>query len=100
MTIDVDYRLILGGFFLAMNLASFLIMLWDKLISRKRGTQRISEGLLFFMATLFGSVGVLTGMIVCRHKTRKWYFMIGIPLLILQNSAFLFVIYLFMQGDL
>lgn len=80
--------------FTLINLIAFLIMLADKVKSRKADAQRISEGMLFFMATVFGSVGVYIGMFTFRHKTRKWYFLIGIPLLILQNMAFLYLIYL------
>ena len=81
------------SFFLVVNLIAFLIMLLDKNKSKKVGAERISEGLLFFMATVFGSVGVYAGMFAFRHKTRKWYFVIGIPMLILQNSALLYLIY-------
>lgn len=81
------------GFFLLVNLAAFLIMLIDKNKSRKNGAERISEGMMFFMATAFGSVGVLAGMFVFHHKTRKWYFLLGIPLLIIENSALLWVAY-------
>lgn len=80
-------------FFGLINFTAFLIMLWDKMQSRKKNAERISEGMLFFMATAFGSVGVYAGMFAFRHKTRKWYFIIGIPLLILQNSVFAYVIY-------
>lgn len=76
-------------FFLVVNVTAFLVMLWDKMQSRKSGAERISEGLLFFMATMFGSVGVYLGMFVFRHKTRKWYFLIGIPMLILENIVLL-----------
>ena len=81
-------------FFLVVNLAAFFIMLWDKARSRKHGKERISEGLLFFMATIFGSVGVYLGMFALRHKTRKWYFLIGIPLLMVENLALLYLVYL------
>lgn len=91
---------VLGGLFLAMNVVAFLIMLWDKASSRKKDARRISEGMMFFLATVFGSVGVLAGMFVFRHKTRKWYFMLGVPLLILQNIAFLFVLFLLLVGDM
>ncbi|MBP9728330.1 MAG: DUF1294 domain-containing protein [Candidatus Moranbacteria bacterium] len=75
--------------FAGINIMAFLVMLWDKTQSRKTGAERISEGLLFFMATLFGSIGVYLGMLTFRHKTRKWYFIIGIPMLILENLALL-----------
>ncbi|HBU10631.1 MAG TPA: DUF1294 domain-containing protein, partial [Candidatus Moranbacteria bacterium] len=46
----------------------------------------------FFIATAFGSVGVYAGMFVFHHKTQKWYFLVGIPLLILQNATLLYFI--------
>lgn len=76
-----------------LNMGSFLIMLWDKVRSRKIGVKRISEGMLFFLATMFGSVGVYVGMWVFRHKTRKWYFIIGIPMLMAQNGVCLYALY-------
>lgn len=80
-------------FFFVINLVAFLIMFLDKVKSRRAGAERISEGMLFFLATIFGSVGVYAGMFAFRHKSRKWYFLIGIPLLILQNCASLYFIY-------
>jgi uncharacterized membrane protein YsdA (DUF1294 family) len=56
--------------------------------------------MLFFLATMFGSVGIYAGMMLIRHKSRKWYFIIGIPALILQNLATLYVIQLFLEGGL
>ena len=87
----------ISAFFLLMNLLAVLIMYIDKLKSRKEGAERVSEGLLFFLATLFGSVGVFFGMFTFRHKTRKWYFLLGIPLLFLENMALLYVIYLLLR---
>jgi uncharacterized membrane protein YsdA (DUF1294 family) len=81
----------LAAFFAIVNLAAFIIMLIDKNKSRQRGVERISEGLLFFMATFFGSLGVYAGMLAFRHKTKKWYFIIGIPMLIVQNLSVLYV---------
>ncbi len=85
-------------FFLAINLLAFFVMMADKVKSRKRNAERISEGMLFFMATVFGSIGVYLGMFAFRHKTQKWYFLLGIPMLIIQNSAFLYLIYLLLRG--
>jgi len=75
------------------NVVAFLIMMFDKIRSRKPNVRRISEGTLFFMATFLGSVGVFIGMFVFRHKTRNWHFLIGIPALMVQNMAFLYVVY-------
>jgi uncharacterized membrane protein YsdA (DUF1294 family) len=86
-------------FYLAINFVAFLIMLVDKNKASKLGAERISEAMLFFLATSFGALGVYLGMITLRHKTRKWYFMMGIPLLILQNIAFLYLLYLFTSNS-
>ncbi len=75
--------------FVFMSLLSFLIVWWDKVQSKKSGAERVSEGMLFFLAACFGSLGVLLGMFAFRHKTRKWYFLLGIPLLIAENIALL-----------
>ena len=92
---------VLIGVFAAINLAAFAVMAYDKHISRKRGdtgrersqsTDRIPEGMIFFMASALGAVGVYLGMLTFRHKTRKWYFQIGIPLMILQNLAVVYVV--------
>ena len=93
-----NQTMIIVVFFLVMNLLAFLLMFWDKLKSRKNNAQRISEGVLFFLATAFGSLGVYLGMFVFRHKTQKWYFIVGIPLLIIQNSAFLYLVYNYISG--
>lgn len=87
-------------FFLAINLNAFLIMLADKIKSTNPLRKRISEGMIFFLAAAFGGLGVYAGMFTFRHKTRKWYFLIGIPLLIAQNAAVAYVIYLFLSGQL
>ena len=51
---------------------------------------------MFFLAVAFGSLGVYLGMYVFRHKTKTWYFLIGIPLAGLQNLTFL----IWLQGYL
>ncbi len=84
---------------LFMNVASFLLMLMDKTSSVRPEAGRIPEGMLFFLAAAFGSVGVLAGMFAFRHKTRKWYFLVGIPLLMLENLAFLYLASLIVSGN-
>ena len=84
-------------FFSAINVLAFLIMLVDKIKSNNRNESRISEGMMFFLAAAFGSIGVYAGMFAFRHKTRKWYFLIGIPLLIIQNFSVIYLAYLFLN---
>ena len=84
-------------FFSAINILAFLIMLVDKIKSSNSNESRISEGMMFFLAAAFGSIGVYAGMFALRHKTRKWYFLIGIPLLIIQNFSVIYLAYLFLN---
>lgn len=93
-----NQSLVVLGFFVAINLVSFFIMLVDKVKSKHSGAERISEGMMFFMATVFGSVGVYVGMFTFHHKTQKWYFIIGIPLLMAQNCALLYCVYLLLKS--
>lgn len=86
--------------FFCVNVAAFMVMFADKVKSRKRNSERISEGMLFFLAAAFGSMGVYAGMFAFRHKTQKWYFILGIPLLVIQNIAFLGLAYLYLSGQI
>lgn len=85
--------LIIAGLLGVLNLSAFLLMWWDKHKSQKNGAERIPEGLLFFWAAAFGSLGVWAGMVALRHKTRKWYFVVGVPLLVMQQGALLWLAY-------
>jgi uncharacterized membrane protein YsdA (DUF1294 family) len=67
-------------------------MLYDK-ASARDGAWRVSEGALFFLAIFFGGLGIYFGMIFFHHKTRKWYFYFGVPLVIIQNIVFLSWLY-------
>ena len=78
------------------NFIAFLIMLIDKIQSAAPGAERISEGMMFFLAAILGSFGVYAGMFIFRHKTRKWYFLIGIPLLMFENLATVYWLYLYL----
>jgi len=85
---------VLIGLFAGINLTAFFLMARDKRkAARGHNAERAPEGFMFFLAALFGSVGVYAGMMLFRHKTRKWYFQIGIPLLIIQNMATVYVVW-------
>ncbi len=87
---------ILIGSIVVINIFSLLVMWIDKKRSMKSGNvNRIPEGVLFFLASIFGSVGIYLGMILFRHKTRKWYFQLGVPFLILQGGFVIYFIKIF-----
>lgn len=69
-----------------MNLAAFALMGMDKSRAR-RHAWRIPEKTLFLSAALGGSVGAILGMQVFRHKTKHWYFVVGMPLILILQLA-------------
>ncbi len=56
----------------------------DKARARKK-KWRIREKTLFLIAILGGSIGSFAGMWVFRHKTRHWYFVLGMPLILIMH---------------
>ncbi|HIS06103.1 MAG TPA: DUF1294 domain-containing protein [Candidatus Choladocola avistercoris] len=76
------------------NLAAFVLMGLDKR-KAKKNLWRIPEKTLFLSAILGGSAGAIAGMYVFHHKTRHWYFVIGMPLiLVIQIGLGIWLIYL------
>ena len=71
-------------YLLVVNLISFTVMGVDKSKARKR-SWRIPESTLFVLALIGGSIGSIAGMHLFHHKTRHWYFLYGMPaILIIQ----------------
>lgn len=92
---DITLLTILGALII-INIISFFVVVIDKAKSR-RGSARISEGALFFWAAFFGGIGIYLGMFTAHHKTKKWYFYFGIPLMVIQNLCLLFLLYKFIE---
>ena len=70
----------------AANLLGFVLMGADKRRA-KMHLRRIPERTLFLSAILGGSVGTIAGMWTFRHKTKHWYFVFGMPLILLAQVA-------------
>ncbi len=64
-----------------LNAISFGLMAYDKHCART-GHWRIPEKVLFIATACFGGLGGVLGMVLCRHKTRHWYFRVFFPLLL------------------
>ena len=87
----MDVILTLTSYGLAVNILGFLLMGIDKWKARK-GAFRIPESTLFIIAVIGGSLGSILGMYTFRHKTRHWYFVYGMPaILLLQLAAIFFI---------
>lgn len=75
-------------YLIAANLAGFILFGVDK-YKAKNHLWRIPEKTLFAAALIGGSLGCLIGMYFFHHKTRHWYFRIGIPLILVLNLLIL-----------
>lgn len=76
----------LAVWLIAINLVTFAVYGADKRRAR-RGAWRVPEKTLFLLPLLGGSVGALLGMRVFRHKTKHWYFVWGVPAILLAQMA-------------
>jgi len=82
----VDFLL---SYLLLLNLFSLIIMFHDKKNAKSR-KRRVSEAALMTISFLGGSIGILIGMYIFRHKTNHLKFTLGIPFILLLN-LFLYV---------
>lgn len=77
---------IIAGYFAVMNLIGFAMMGIDKRKAVKK-LWRIPEYTFFVVALIGGSIGTIIGMHLFHHKTRHWYFVYGLPLILLLQVA-------------
>ena len=82
----------LAVWLIAINLVTFAVYGIDKRRAR-RGAWRVPEKTLFLLPLLGGSIGALLGMRVFRHKTKHWYFVWGVPAILLAQIALAVWIY-------
>lgn len=76
-------------YLLIINFYAFSLMGIDKQRAI-RHKWRISEKNLFLSALLGGSIGSIFGMYLFHHKTKHWYFVYGIPAILLCQLFLLF----------
>lgn len=74
------------------NLIGFAAMGIDKK-KAIRHKYRIPEKTLFLIALLGGSAGSILGMQLFRHKTKHWYFVLGMPAILILQIALIFFLY-------
>lgn len=66
------------------NIITFVVFGIDKKKAID-GKFRISELTLFVLSLLGGSLGGFIAMHTFHHKTKKWYFKFGIPLILIAQ---------------
>ncbi len=82
--------------FIALTMATFLVMLVDK-VQARTGDRRISERSLYIMTFFGGSLGMLAAIYVLRHKRRKLSFQIVVWALLLVQVT---IVYQFIETPL
>lgn len=77
----MDVKGILLTYAVSLNVLGLILMGIDKWRAKKK-SYRISEAALFATALFGGALGCTIGMFLFRHKTRHWYFLVGMPLIL------------------
>jgi uncharacterized membrane protein YsdA (DUF1294 family) len=84
--------LILLVYLVIINIIGFAMMGIDKKKAKKRSF-RIPEASLFIIAVIGGSLGTIAGMYFFRHKTRHWYFVYGMPAILVLHIILALILY-------
>ncbi|MBP5490643.1 MAG: DUF1294 domain-containing protein [Lachnospiraceae bacterium] len=84
-----DHILLIAAILCVTNGIAFVMMFVDKRRAQRR-QWRIPERTLLLSAFLFGGIGSMLGMYLCRHKTKHLKFQILVPLAaVIQIGALL-----------
>ncbi|KXU52094.1 hypothetical protein HMPREF3037_00434 [Candidatus Stoquefichus sp. KLE1796] len=75
-----------------MNVIGFIMMAVDK-YKAKHHAWRINEKSFFLISLIGGSLGTIIGMYTFHHKTKHWYFVYGLPIILLGQVG-LWILYL------
>lgn len=81
-------HLYLLAYIVVINIVTFLAFAYDK-YRAKKGGWRIKNIFLLGLSFFGGSLGGLLGMKLIRHKSKKSYYRIGLPLMVLMQVLIL-----------
>ena len=82
-------KYVIAIYLIIINIAGFAVMGVDKKRARQQAW-RIPEKSLFLVSIIGGSLGTFLGMRCFRHKTKHWYFVIFMPLILILHLALAF----------
>ena len=83
-------------YFAVVSLISVIVCVYDKVVSKRNQVElRVPEKMLLFLSFIGGSVAMFITMLLIRHKTKHVKFMVGIPLIMLLQTAALFALFYF-----
>lgn len=85
-------QIIALAFVLLCNIIAFILVGIDKRKSVQHH-ERVPEVYFFVWSIFFSSLGVLAGMFVFHHKTRKWHFIWGVSILLIQQTLLAYLLF-------
>ena len=84
------------AYILVFSVISIIVCIYDKKISKKNRVElRTPEKTLLFLSALGGSVAMFITMLLIRHKTKHFKFMVGIPLIMIVQAGIVFLLFHF-----
>lgn len=88
---DVKILLI---YLVVINIITFIAYARDKRLAKKANARRIPEKTLLLLAAFGGSIGALVAMYTLRHKTLHKKFFLGVPAILIVQTALALYLYL------
>lgn len=79
-------------YLIVINIVTFIVYGIDK-AAAKAHKRRVRISTLLILAAIGGSLGAFLGMLIFRHKTKKWYFVFPVPLMLLAQSVLIVLVY-------
>ena len=76
---------------LSVNISSFAMFGYDKVVSSYEKSTRLPEIFFYIISALGGSLGILIGSNMFRHKTQKLSFMGRVLLIIIVQAGLIYV---------
>jgi uncharacterized membrane protein YsdA (DUF1294 family) len=87
------FWLIFFAYIAVVSLCSIVVCIYDKKISKRNNVRlRIPEKSLFIWSAVGGSVAMYVTMRLIRHKTKHVSFMVGIPVIMILQTALIFTL--------
>lgn len=76
-------------YLISINILGIILTIYDKIASKKFRKNRIRENVLLLIGVLGGAISMYITMKLIRHKTRHKKFMIGLPIILILQIAFI-----------
>ncbi|MBE6583990.1 MAG: DUF1294 domain-containing protein [Ruminococcaceae bacterium] len=78
------------------SIVSIIVCIYDKKVSKKNRVElRTPEKTLLLLSAFGGSVAMFITMLIIRHKTKHFKFMVGIPVIMLVQAAIVWALFHF-----